>query len=121
MESSGKDFGASVAELRRKAQEHSAAIWQSLQLAQQQNNATATSLANALSGNVPVMGSNPFLSADMKEINFNLLPSVGGLAGLTGLTGFPPIPNPLSEAGILHNKLQPEKAMLPNENEDSKV
>ena len=110
VENSGKDFGASVAELRKKAQEHSAAIWQSLQLAQQQqSNATATTLASALSGSCGGHGlaSNPFLSSDLKEINFNLLPGVGGLAGLTGLTGltgFPPIPSPMSEAGILLSK-----------------
>ena len=86
VENSGKDFGASVAELRKKAQEHSAAIWQSLQLAQQQqSNATATTLASALSGSCGGHGlaSNPFLSSDLKEINFNLLPGVGGLAGLS--------------------------------------
>ena len=121
VENSGKDFGASVAELRKKAQEHSAAIWQSLQLAQQhQNSATATTLANALSSSGQGMASNPFLSNDLKEINFNLLPGVGvgvgGLAGLTGLTGFPPMPNSMNEAGILLNKSPVDKVPMPTSN-----
>ena len=126
IENSGKDFGASVAELRRKAQEHSAAIWQSLHLAQQQqSSATATTLATALSNSGPAMSVNPFLSTDNKEFNFNLLPNVSGLAGLTGLTGFPthfpPMPNPLAEAGILLSKPSAEKATLPNGNDENGV
>ena len=74
-------FGASVAELRRKAQEHSAALWHSLQLVHQQ---TSASLPNA---------PNPFLTfakGDAKDLsNFSFLPNVPNLTGFS-LAGFPP-------------------------------
>ena len=114
--STNKDlvFGASVAELRRKAQEHSAALWQSLQLAQQQNIAATTTLATALTNSCPKM-SNPFLTSESKEINFNLLPNMSGLGGLAGLglagfpSHFPQLANPLSVPGILIDKPNSEK------------
>ena len=95
-------FGASVAELRRKAQEHSAALWQSLQLAQQQSMAATTNLATALTtSSCNSQLSSPFLLSnsnnDSKEINFNFLPNVSGLGGFAGLgfsSHFPQLANP---------------------------
>jgi hypothetical protein len=125
--STNKDlvFGASVAELRRKAQEHSAALWQSLQLAQQQSIAATTTLATALTNSCPKM-SNPFLASDSKEINFNLLPNMSGLGGLAGLglagfpSQFPQMANPLSEpVGILKlNSEKPSQVLLANGSEE---
>jgi len=78
-----------VAELRRKAQEHSAALWHSLQLVHQQ---TSSGLPNA---------PNPFLSfakGDPKDLStFSLLPNVPNLTGF-GLAGFPSVGFP-SDSG----------------------
>jgi len=105
-------FGASVAELRRKAQEHSAALWQSLQLAQQQSMAATTNLATALTtSSCNSQLPSPFLvnnngNNDSKEINFNFLPNVSGLGGFAGLgfsSHFPQLPNP-NENGAIPRK-----------------